>query len=114
MAPYDNQHALSCSDGHELYTGDVALFNVDDGDVLRTFCDPRRAGAGCSLALLPDGLRFVSGGVDQTARIVYHGLALGPEQAWIDATPMRVRAAREKALPGARAALYNCRSAVGD
>ena len=28
-----------------------------------------------SLALLPDGLRFVSGGYDKTARIAYHGLA---------------------------------------
>ena len=27
------------------------------------------------LALLPDGLRFVSGSTDQTARIAYHGLA---------------------------------------
>jgi len=27
------------------------------------------------LALLPDGLRFVSGGQDRTARIVEHGLA---------------------------------------
>ena len=28
-----------------------------------------------SLALLPDGLRFVSGSSDKTARIAYHGLA---------------------------------------
>ena len=28
-----------------------------------------------SLALLPDGLRFVSVSADHTARIVYHGLA---------------------------------------
>jgi len=28
-----------------------------------------------SLALLPDGLRFVSGSTDKTARIAYHGLA---------------------------------------
>ena len=27
------------------------------------------------LALLPDGLRFVSGSADNTARITYHGLA---------------------------------------
>jgi hypothetical protein len=27
------------------------------------------------LALLPDGLRFVSGSDDKTARIAYHGLA---------------------------------------
>ena len=32
-----------------------------------------------SLALLPDGLRFVSGSTDKTACIVYHGLA--PTQA---------------------------------
>ena len=29
---------------------------------------------GC-LALLPDGLRFVSGSLDGDARIAYHGLA---------------------------------------
>ena len=28
-----------------------------------------------SLALLPDGLRFVSGSSDATARVAYHGLA---------------------------------------
>ena len=28
-----------------------------------------------SLALLPDGLRFVSGSYDYTARIAHHGLA---------------------------------------
>ena len=28
-----------------------------------------------SLALMPDGLRFVSGSGDSTARIAYHGLA---------------------------------------
>jgi WD40 repeat protein len=28
------------------------------------------------LALMPDGLRFVSGSADGTARIVEHGLAL--------------------------------------
>jgi WD40 repeat protein len=31
-----------------------------------------------SLALLPDGLRFVSGSSDETARIVEHGLAPPP------------------------------------
>jgi hypothetical protein len=29
----------------------------------------------CCLALLPDGLRFISGAADGTARIVEHGLA---------------------------------------
>ena len=62
----DNQHALSAS-------GDttVKLFNVNDGAVVRTF--PELTGP---LALLPDGLRFVSSGSgDKTARIAYHGLA---------------------------------------
>ena len=49
------------------------LFNVNDGDVLRTFTHHTRT-VRC-LALLPDGLRFVSGSVDKTARIAYHGLA---------------------------------------
>ena len=51
----------------------VKLFNVNDGAVLRTFkhhTSPVRC-----LALLPDGLRFVSGADDNTARIAYHGLA---------------------------------------
>ena len=40
---------------------------------MRTFT--HHAGPVLSLALLPDGLRFVSGSADQTACIVYHGLA---------------------------------------
>ena len=64
----DNQHALSAS------YKTVKLFNVNDGAVLRIFTH-HTAGIYC-LALLPDGLRFVSAGsFDQTARIVYHGLA---------------------------------------
>ena len=70
----DNQHALSGS-------GDktVKLFNVNDGAVLRTFTHNThnhfsREGVRC-LALLPDGLRFVSGSFDTIARIAYHGLA---------------------------------------
>ena len=67
----DNQHALSGSND-----GTVKLFNVNDGAVLRTFkhfdffwtCVT-------SLALLPDGLRFVSGSNDRAACIAYHGLA---------------------------------------
>ena len=51
----------------------VNLFNIDDGDVLLTFA--HHEGPVTSLALLPDGLRFVSGSDDNTARIVYHGLA---------------------------------------
>ena len=66
----DNQHALSASND-----GTVQLFNINDGAVLRTFkhfdffwsCVT-------SLALLPDGLRFVSGGADDTVRIFEHGL----------------------------------------
>ena len=64
----DNQHALSGSDDKT-----VKLFNVDDGDVLRTFT--HHTYWVNSLALLPDGLRFVSGSHDNTARIAYHGLA---------------------------------------
>ena len=63
----DNQHALAGSNKI------VKLFNVDDGDVLRTFTHHTNVVA--SLALMPDGLRFVSGSDDKTARIVEHGLA---------------------------------------
>ena len=49
------------------------LFNVNDGAVLRTFTHTTHT-VFC-LALLPDGLRFVSGSTDGTARIAYHGLA---------------------------------------
>ena len=68
----------------------VTLFNFNDGTALRIFehhtfvgpliqggldlrgLDPGRV---TSLALLPDGLRFVSASADKTARIAYHGLA---------------------------------------
>ena len=59
----DNQHALSASNDNT-----VKLFNVNDGAVLRTF---RTTGAVVCLALLPDGLRFVSGSCDGTACIAY-------------------------------------------
>merc|ERR1712224_188315 len=65
----DNQHALSGSDNT------VKLFNVNDGAVVRTFTHhTARVSFLTSLALLPDGLRFVSGSYDKTARIAYHGL----------------------------------------
>ena len=64
----DNQHALAAS-----YDKTVKLFNVNDGAVLRTFTHHTREVL--CLALLPDGLRFVSGSWDDTARIAYHGLA---------------------------------------
>ena len=64
----DNQHALS---GGADRT--VKLFNVNDGAVLRTF--KHYTDTVFCLALLPDGLRFVSGSSDTTARIAYHGLA---------------------------------------
>ena len=67
----DNQHALSGAEDHN-----VKLFNVNDGAVLRTFTHQTLAVT--SLALLPDGLRFVAGpaGVSySTAQIAYHGLA---------------------------------------
>ena len=66
----DNQHALSGS-GHGDKT--VKLFNVNNGAVLRKFT--HHTGVVRSLALLPDGLRFVSGSYDHTACIAYHGLA---------------------------------------
>ena len=62
----DNQHALAGGN-------DIKLFNVNDGAVLRTFTHHTHSVT--SLALLPDGLRFVSGSGDCTARIAYHGLA---------------------------------------
>ena len=65
----DNQHALSAS-----LDQTVKLFNVNDGAVLRTFKHHADWQVGC-LALLPDGLRFVSGSNDRTAKIVQHGLA---------------------------------------
>ena len=68
----DNQHALSSSEDCT-----VKLFNVNDGATLRTFRNHTAYGGryASSLALMPDGLRFVSGGTDNTARIVEHGLA---------------------------------------
>ena len=78
----DNQHALSGSanlDGHggkigSASTGNtIKLFNVNTGAILRTF-NHHTDGVN-SLALLPDGLRFVSGSDDKTACIFYHGLA---------------------------------------
>ena len=54
----------------------VKLFNVNDGAVLRTF--KHHTGIVYSLALLPDGRRFISGLGDATARIVEHGLAPQP------------------------------------
>ena len=69
LAPLpDNQHALT---GSADMT--VKLFNVNDGAILRTF--KHHTSAVTSLALMPDGLRFVSGSADKTARIAYHGLA---------------------------------------
>ena len=67
----DNQHALSGSADKT-----VQPFNVNDGAVLRTF--KHHASMVNCLALLPDGLRFVSGSDDQTVRIVEHGLAPPP------------------------------------
>ena len=65
----DNQHALSASIN-------IKLFNVNDGTVIRTFTHHTGVATSVtSLALLPDGLRFVSGSYDKTARIAYHGLA---------------------------------------
>ena len=64
----DNQHALSGSTD-----ATIKLFNFDEGVVLRTF---RQRGLVRSLALLPDGLRFVSAAPDQShLYIEQHGLA---------------------------------------
>ena len=64
----DNQHALSASKDTT-----VKLFKIDDGAALHNFTHHKRPVV--CLALLPDGLRFVSGSDDKTARIAYHGLA---------------------------------------
>ena len=66
----DNQHALSALDDST-----IKLFNVNGGAVLRTFRHHRWPRAVHCLALMPDGLRFVSGSDDNTARVVEHGLA---------------------------------------
>ena len=66
VALLDNQHALSASTDHA-----VKLFNVNDGAVLRNFTHHTKT-VEC-LALLPDGLRFVSGSNEGTARIVEIG-----------------------------------------
>ena len=78
VALADNQHALSSGGdmkGSYRDGGDfsIQLFNVNTGAILRRFkhhTEPVN-----SLALLPDGLRFISGSDDDTACIVYHGLA---------------------------------------
>ena len=78
----DNQHALSGSGDRT-----VKLFNANDGAVLRTFKHLTSPGAAArfdaALALLPDGLRFVSGSWDKTARIAYHGLSFAPAPAYL-------------------------------
>ena len=68
MALPDNRHALSCANDNT-----VKLFNVNDGAVLRTF--KHHVHSVVCLALMPDGLRFVSGAWDGNTRIAYHGLA---------------------------------------
>jgi WD40 repeat protein len=63
----DNQHALSGSN-------EIKLFNVNDGAVMRTFTHHTGPYAAVlALALLPDGLRFVSGSEDKTARVAEIG-----------------------------------------
>ena len=51
----DNQHALSCAND-----GLIVLFNAIDGKILRSFMRYWQ-GPVFDLALLSDGLRFVSG-----------------------------------------------------
>ena len=71
VAMPDNLHALSGS-----HDKTVKLFNVSDGAALRTFRhdDPFTPHKVFSLALMPDGRRFVEG-YPGGARIVEHGLA---------------------------------------
>jgi WD40 repeat protein len=103
----DNQHALSASDDRT-----VKLFNVNDGVVLRTFKHHGARNARVlSLALLPDGLRFVSGSNDETACIVYHGLACAPEAGWLEAEAA-ARASRKKELLAASAKMRGELSAL--
>ena len=71
VAMPDNQHALSGSNDCT-----IKLFNVNDGTVLRTF--KHHTNFVTSLALLPDGRRFVSGSDDETACIMEHGLCFAP------------------------------------
>ena len=63
----NNQHALSASNDSYRNDKTVKLFNVNDGTALRTFTHHTNA-VRC-LALMPDGLRFVSGSDDTTVRI---------------------------------------------
>ena len=80
----DNQHALSAS-----HDKTVKLFNVNDGAVLRTF--KHHTDSVAFLALLPDGLRFVSGSADGTARVTYHGLAFAAAPAYLASEEERVK-----------------------
>ena len=73
VAPTCSQLSLAMPEDFPAFDMTVKLFNVNDGAVLRTFRH-HELGVIC-LALLPDGLRFVSGSDDRTARILYHGLA---------------------------------------
>ena len=92
MALPDNQHALSGS-----YDKTVKLFDVNDGAVLRTFTHHTNGVADHGLALMPDGLRFVSGSCDGTARIV----EIGPLQRTA-ADEVRDEEAAARALGRAR------------
>ena len=89
LAPVRQQPSSSLA--QSLFVSKLhGLFNFNDGTALRifehhTFVGPLIQGAFdlrgldpgrvTSLALLPDGLRFVSGSEDHTACIAYHGLA---------------------------------------
>ena len=72
LALPDNQHALAGCDypdyDHPAAQPTVKLFDVSDGTVLRTFT--HHTDTVWCLALLPDGIRFISGSRDGTARIV--------------------------------------------
>ena len=57
--------------------------------MLRTF--KHHADGVAFLALLPDGLRFVSGSADGTARVTYHGLAFAAAPAYLAREEERVK-----------------------
>ena len=85
MALPDNQHALSGS-----LDKTIKLFNVNDGALLRTF--RHHTCTVTSLALLPDGLRFVSGSEDHTACIAEHGLAFAAAPAYFASQEEKLKA----------------------
>ena len=92
VALNDNQHALSASEDKT-----VKLFNIDNGTALHSFTH-HKLPVVC-LALLPDGLSFVSGAYDKTTCIVKIGL--------------QPRSARRRRAASSTIPQTNCRGAEG-